>query len=181
MSKQIIHNKETNTLYFQNNETLYKLDFEPFKEMQEVVYSNYVLLQMFESSIFNLFSFDIEKSEKRFSTIKRAHSKLKEWNINGFIISCDVDFEIKEKELVLDTRAKNFDLVQTITKLTFSDTIFHNADSVSEVKLDAEEIDSFGNAFFEKLQNRFVHFGYKLKIDINAFCQHSLNKICNYL
>jgi hypothetical protein len=181
MLKQIIHNKETNALYFQNNETLYKLDFELFKETQEVVYSNYVLLQMFEFSIFNLFSFDIEKSEKRFSTIKRAHSKLKEWNINGFIISCNVNFEIKEKELVLDARAKFFDLVQTVTKLSFSDVIFHYGDSVSEVKLDVEEIDSFGNSFFEKLQDRFMHFGFKLKIDRNAFCQPSLNTICNYL
>jgi hypothetical protein len=169
MSKQIVYNNDNRSLYFKNDDQEYRIELHNFKETEERFNSNYILIQTLESSLFTLFTFDIEKEEKRFSTLKRAHAKIKDWVINDLMMSCNLDFDLKAKELWLDSRAKKFELVLIITNLTLSNLEFSGSLETTIKDLNKAEINSFGNTFFQKIQRGFTHFGYQLKMNHKGF------------
>ena len=61
MSKQIVYNNDNRSLYFKNDDQEYRIELHNFKETEERFNSNYILIQTLESSLFTLFTFDIEK------------------------------------------------------------------------------------------------------------------------
>ena len=177
MSKQIIYNQEKNALYFHNKDIQYRIDFMDFKQSQVNFNSHYELVDRLEKNLISIFT-DIERIEKKLKVINKAFSKIQLKLDNG-LISFVIHFEIKEYVLFVDENG-NFDLVLELEKISFNEieTMQNPSFDFIDINIaDINEINSFAQLLFGKIQSRYKHFDFILKLDKMSFHRPQNNTI----
>ena len=177
MSKQIIYNQEKKALYFQNNDIYYRLDLTEYKQSQVEFNSRFEFVDRLEQNLISIYS-DIDRIEKKLKIINRAINKIN-INLDNGKISFIISFEIKEYELISDEYG-HFSLALALEKISFNEiaTNYHPGFYFIDINsADINEINTFSQFLFSKIQNNYKNFGYILKLDKMSFHRPSENTI----
>jgi hypothetical protein len=169
MSKQIVYNPEKNALYFHNNDIQYRIDFMEFKRSQENFNSHYQLVDGLEQNLIYIYT-DIDRIEKKLNVINKAFSKT-ELNLDNGIISFVIQFEINEYVLTINENGF-LSLALDLAKLSFKEIQTKQNpgyDFIDINSADINEINSFAQLLFGKIQNKYKQFDFILKLDKMSF------------
>ena len=177
MSKQIIYNQEKKALYFQNNDIYYRIDLTEYKQSQVEFNSRFEFVGRLEQNLISIYS-DIDRIEKKLKIINRAINKVN-INLDNGKISFRISFEIKEYELISDENG-HFSLALALEKINFNEiaTNYHPGfDFIDINSADINEINTFSQFLFSKIQNSYKNFGFILNLDKMSFHRPSENTI----
>ena len=177
MSKQIIYNQEKKALYFQNNDIYSRINLTEYKQSQVEFNSRFEFVDRLEQNLISIYS-DIDRIEKKLKIINRAINKIN-INLDNGKISFIISFEIKEYELISDENG-HFSLALALEKISFNEiaTNYHPGFYFIDINsADINEINTFSQFLFSKIQNNYKNFGYILKLDKMSFHRPSENTI----
>jgi hypothetical protein len=178
MSKQITYNQDKKALYFQNNDINYKIGLTQFNESDFQLHSKYEIMQNFEKNFISIFE-KIERLEKKLKNTKRAinYSYDKPSN-RGF--SFIINLEIKEYELIFGPAIGDYSIALVLEKISFNEINIldqQENDRINLINGGINEINSFAQDIYLKIQKKYKDFNFILKLDNLRFHKPDANTI----
>lgn len=177
MSKQIIYNQENKALIFQNNDINYRIDLTQFKQSECELNTQYEIIDLLENNLISIFM-EIDHLERNLKNVKNAINNLYA-NPDNRGFSFIIILEIKEYELIFDQDG-HYNIAMVLEKISFNEINLLGQpenDRINLINGDENEINSFAQDIYLKIQKKYKDFNFILKLDNLRFHKPTENTI----